>query len=93
MRDVRSGTTSTTPRGRLNPLLVLDNVDGAELSFRWNVAASQPVYAVTADRRSARTFRVFRWATIPHWSADTHIASRLIGARKGRWGGRRAECR
>ncbi len=74
-------TTSTTPGDRLARLLDVDRVDTPELPLRWNVAPTQPVYAVIADQRGARTLSSLRWGLVPHWAADVRIGSRLINAR------------
>jgi putative SOS response-associated peptidase YedK len=73
--------TSTTPRDRLARLLDVDEVDAPELPIRWNVASTQPVYALIGDRRGARALSARRWGLVPHWSTDPRIASRLINAR------------
>jgi putative SOS response-associated peptidase YedK len=74
-------TTSTTPSERVARLLDVDRVDAPELPLRWNVAPTQPLYALTADRRGARVLSAFRWGLVPHWSTDARIGSRLINAR------------
>jgi putative SOS response-associated peptidase YedK len=74
-------TTSTTPRDRLARLLDVDRVDTPALPLRWNVAPTQPVYAVIADRHGTRTLSSLRWGLVPHWAADMRIGSRLINAR------------
>jgi putative SOS response-associated peptidase YedK len=62
-------------------LLDVDAVDTPELPIRWNVAPTQPVYALIADRRGARALSARRWGLVPHWSTDPRIGSRLINAR------------
>jgi putative SOS response-associated peptidase YedK len=62
-------------------MLDVDQVDAAELPSRWNVAPTQPVYAVLHDRRGARSLTALRWGLIPHWATDARIGSRLINAR------------
>jgi putative SOS response-associated peptidase YedK len=62
-------------------LLDVDAVDIPELPIRWNVAPTQPVYALTADQRGARALSARRWGLVPHWSTDPRIGSRLITAR------------
>jgi putative SOS response-associated peptidase YedK len=57
------------------------------LGARYNVAPSQPIYAV-AVRRSreegkdpVRALGTFRWGLIPSWAKDRSIANKLINAR------------
>ena len=79
--EVCGRTTSTTPRDHLARLLDVDEVETPELPIRWNVAPTQPVYALIGARRGARVLSARRCGLIPHWSADPRIASRLINAR------------
>ncbi len=59
-----------------------------ELAPNYNVAPTDPVYAVI-DRRSReepdlqpqRQLRVVRWGLVPSWADDPKIGSRLINAR------------
>jgi putative SOS response-associated peptidase YedK len=73
--------TSTTPRDRLARLLDVDNVDAPELPLRWNVAPTQPVYAIVAGGNGTRTLTSLRWGLVPHWAGDPRTGSRLINAR------------
>lgn len=47
---------------------------------RWNVAPTDPVYAVV--QKKTRQLRVFRWGLVPSWSKDAKGAARLINARR-----------
>ena len=44
---------------------------------RYNIAPSQPVCAVIADRE----YRIFQWGLVPSWAKDYKIGYRLINAR------------
>ena len=46
----------------------------------WNVAPTDPVYAVLA-RGGTRSLRVLRWGLVPSWAKDAKGAARLINAR------------
>lgn len=46
----------------------------------WNVAPTDPVYAVV-QRDGARQLRVLRWGLVPPWSKDAKGAARMINAR------------
>ena len=47
----------------------------------WNVAPTDPVYAVV-QRGAVRQLRVVRWGLVPSWAADAKGAARLINARQ-----------
>ena len=49
------------------------------LAPRWNVAPTDPVYAVV--HRERRELRVLRWGLVPSWSKDAKGAARMINAR------------
>ena len=50
-----------------------------ELAPAWNVAPTDPVYAVV--HRELRQLRVLRWGLVPSWSKDAKGAARMINAR------------
>lgn len=47
---------------------------------RWNVAPTDPVYAVV--QKATRQLRVLRWGLVPSWSKDARGAARMINARQ-----------
>ncbi|MCW2614653.1 MAG: yedK [Frankiales bacterium] len=47
----------------------------------WNVAPTDPVYAVLR-RDDRRQLRVLRWGLVPSWSKDAKGAARMINARR-----------
>lgn len=47
---------------------------------RWNVAPTQPVMAVRADRMERRLWMA-RWGLVPPWAANPSVGSRMINAR------------
>jgi putative SOS response-associated peptidase YedK len=60
------------------------------LADRYNVAPSQPVYAVVTRRVPdgddggkvpVRTLGTFRWGLVPSWAKDRSIANKMINAR------------
>jgi putative SOS response-associated peptidase YedK len=51
------------------------------LPARWNVAPTDPVYAVVQSREGVRQLRVLRWGLVPSWSKDAKGAARMINAR------------
>jgi putative SOS response-associated peptidase YedK len=42
----------------------------------WNVAPTQPVYAVATSSQGARKFRALRWGLVPSWAKDPRIGSK-----------------
>jgi putative SOS response-associated peptidase YedK len=48
----------------------------------WNVAPTDPVYAVVQSKEGVRQLRTLRWGLVPSWSKDAKGAARLINARK-----------
>lgn len=47
----------------------------------WNVAPTDPVYAVL-QRGETRLLKVVRWGLVPSWAKDAKGAARLINARR-----------
>ena len=74
-------TTSTTSRDTLARLLDVDDVEAPELPISWNVAPTQPVYAVATSSNGSRKLRALRWGLVPSWAKDPRIGARLINAR------------
>ncbi|MGP8209556.1 MAG: SOS response-associated peptidase [Acidimicrobiales bacterium] len=74
-------TTSTIPRDALARILEVDEVEAPELPISWNVAPTQPVYAVAKSSGGARRLRALRWGLVPSWAKDPRVGSRLINAR------------
>ncbi len=48
---------------------------------RYNIAPTQPVAAIRADKEGLRQLDLLRWGLIPHWAKDVSIGNRLINAR------------
>jgi putative SOS response-associated peptidase YedK len=79
--------TSTTSAAVLAETFGVEEVRTEELPARFNVAPSQPVYAV-AERRSrgegqtaSRQLGTFVWGLIPSWATAPATGARLINAR------------
>jgi putative SOS response-associated peptidase YedK len=64
--------------------------DSPELPISWNVAPTQPVYAVATSSSGTRKLRALRWGLVPSWTRDPRIAARLINARSETLGQRPA---
>jgi putative SOS response-associated peptidase YedK len=72
---------STSPPALLAEQLGAEEVRVPEpLPPRWNVAPTDPVYAV-AEHKGRRQLGAFRWGLVPFWARDTSVGSRLINAR------------
>jgi putative SOS response-associated peptidase YedK len=48
----------------------------------WNVAPTDPVYAVVESREGERQLRVMRWGLVPSWAKDPKVGARFINARR-----------
>ena len=51
------------------------------LQPRYNVAPSQAVAVVRADRDGRRSLSMLRWGLIPAWAKDQRVGRKLINAR------------
>ena len=47
----------------------------------WNVAPTDPGYAVVQSKEGVRQLRVLRWGLVPSWSKDPKGGARMINAR------------
>jgi putative SOS response-associated peptidase YedK len=77
---------SVQSRTDLQILFDSSETAGDELPPSWNVAPTDPVYAVVERRAKdsgevARQLRVAKWGLVPSWAKDPGIGSRLINAR------------
>jgi putative SOS response-associated peptidase YedK len=75
--------TSTTPASRLAETFHVDEVRVEELPIRYNVAPTQPVYAVAESSGPVgqRLLGALRWGLVPPWAADPGVGARMINAR------------
>jgi putative SOS response-associated peptidase YedK len=75
--------TSTTSAARLAETFEVDEVKADELPIRFNVAPTQPVYAVAESRgkNPRRMLGTFRWGLVPSWAKDPGIGNKMINAR------------
>ena len=79
--------TSTTAASVLAEVFGVDEIKTGDLPPRFNVAPSQPVYAI-AERRPrhegempTRQLGTFRWGLVPSWARDPSVGNRMINAR------------
>jgi putative SOS response-associated peptidase YedK len=76
---------STASLSELAEAYGVDEIRTEALGPRYNVAPTQPVYAVVARRRrgssATRLLGTFRWGLVPGWAKDRSIAGKLINAR------------
>jgi putative SOS response-associated peptidase YedK len=77
--------TSTSTATELATAFGVEEVKTDELPLRYNVAPSQPVYAVAERRRPrgapTRQLGAFRWGLVPSWARDPSVGARMINAR------------
>ena len=71
---------SASPASDLARYLDVDEVLAEEHEPSWNVAPTDPVYAV-AERRGQRALGTFKWGLVPSWAKDPSGAARMINAR------------
>jgi putative SOS response-associated peptidase YedK len=69
----------TEPDGLVR-FFTVDERKTDDLPPSWNVAPSQPVYAV-AEHAGQRNLVRFQWGLVPHWAKDPKIGNKLINAR------------
>jgi putative SOS response-associated peptidase YedK len=79
---------SATSLDELAEAYEVDEVRAELLGARYNVAPTQPVYAVVGRRRReepgaapSRQLGAFRWGLVPSWAKDPSIGARMINAR------------
>src|SRR3989440_9157582 len=75
--------TSTTGPADLAAYFHVDEVVIDEpLGERYNVAPTDPVYAVASSKDgSTRRLGTFRWGLVPFWAKDVSVGARMINAR------------
>jgi putative SOS response-associated peptidase YedK len=61
--------------------LVNDAGGTTGLPDNYNVAPTNDVYGVVADKDGERRLTAFQWGLVPSWAKDTKIGSKLINAR------------
>jgi putative SOS response-associated peptidase YedK len=78
---------STSSLEELAEAYIVDEVKAEPLPERYNVAPTQPVYAVATRRphtdgeAARRQLGVFRWGLVPSWAKDLSVGSKMINAR------------
>ena len=55
--------------------------DGESLGENYNVAPTNDIYGVVADRDGSLRLEVFHWGLIPSWAKDRKIGAKMINAR------------
>ena len=55
--------------------------DTEEIPANFNVAPTNDVYAVVADREGERHIQAYKWGLVPSWAKDVKIGSKMINAR------------
>ena len=79
--------TSTTSIDTLAHAYAVDEVRADPLPVRYNVAPTQPVYAIAVrrprepDGRPRRQLGTFAWGLVPSWAKDRSVGARMINAR------------
>jgi putative SOS response-associated peptidase YedK len=71
---------STRPPAELAELFQVAEIKTQPLEPNWNVAPTQPVYAVAVSR-GVRQLGTFRWGLVPSWAPNPAVGARMINAR------------
>jgi len=72
---------ATTPPADLAAELGVTDVRAGDLGLRFNVAPTDPVYAVATGSDGERRLGTFRWGLVPSWSKDPSGGAKMINAR------------
>jgi putative SOS response-associated peptidase YedK len=72
--------TSTATPASLAEHFGVEEIRTEPLELSWNVAPTQPVYAV-AGSRGVRQLGQLRWGLVPSWAESPATAARMINAR------------
>ena len=72
---------SATSPEKLAEEFHVDVVKADELPAKYNVAPTDPVYAIAISRDGLRQLGTFKWGLVPSWAKDPSIGSRMINAR------------
>lgn len=66
---------------QLAAYLRVDEVRTEAIASSWNVAPTDPVYAVAESREDQRLLGSYRWGLVPSWAKDVKVGARMINAR------------
>jgi putative SOS response-associated peptidase YedK len=69
------------PMSELAAEFHVDDVRAEDHGQRFNVAPTDPVYAVATSKDGTRRLGTFKWGLVPFWAKDPKVASRMINAR------------
>ena len=72
---------SATSPDKLAEEFHVESIKADELPAKYNVAPTDPVYAIAISRDGLRQLGTFKWGLVPSWAKDPSIASRMINAR------------
>jgi putative SOS response-associated peptidase YedK len=71
---------SARPPAELAEQFHVAEIKAEPLEPNWNVAPTEPVYAV-AESRGVRQLGTFRWGLVPSWAPSPAVGARMINAR------------
>lgn len=72
---------ASMPSAVLADHLLVDDVRTEALEPNYNVAPTDPVYAVAENREGTRILGSYRWGLVPSWAKDPGVGARMINAR------------
>jgi putative SOS response-associated peptidase YedK len=80
MRAVCGRFVAATSQEGIVRFFLVDDRQAKDLPPSWNVAPTDPVYAVALHNRR-RVLVSFQWGLVPFWAKDHKVAARHINAR------------
>ncbi len=72
---------ATATPSQLADYLHVHDIRTETLDASWNVAPTDPVYAVAENREQQRLLGSYRWGLVPFWAKDPKVGARMINAR------------
>ena len=72
---------SSTPVAVLAETFQVQEVKAPDLGEKYNVAPTDPVYAVAESKDGTRKLGTFHWGLVPFWSKDRKGGAKMINAR------------
>jgi putative SOS response-associated peptidase YedK len=72
---------ATATPSQLADYLRVDEVRTEALDASWNVAPTDPVYAVAENREEKRLLGTYKWGLVPFWAKDAKGGPKMINAR------------
>ena len=72
---------AASPATAIADYLRVDEIRTEALDPSWNVAPTDPVYAVAENRDHLRLLGAYTWGLVPSWAKDRNVGAKMINAR------------